>query len=184
MLSFLWALTGCKPSVGPGTFGSGQTGCTIFPEHGVQDSFWFNTEGSSGGGGWGGWHSPKPMAVPLKPQKELCDCGGRFWRNPPTQCPPLFINMQQKQKSLLQSAVTHTRKLTQTHTHIHKQSLNLNSLPTSATLASVWSHNEFPIKQSLNLYQTSSCHSLKDHYGLFSASNKVIMFLPDNRPPK
>lgn len=53
---------------------------------------------------------------------------------------------------------------THTHTHperlfvliIHKQSLNLNSLLTSTTLASVWSYNEFPITQ---FYSTSSCHS-------------------------
>lgn len=83
-----------------------------------------------------------------------------FWRDPPTQCPLLFIYTQQKQKSLLQSAVTQTH----THTHperlfvliIHKQSLNLNSLLTSATLASVWSDNEFPITQ---FYSRSSCHS-------------------------
>lgn len=26
----------------------------------------------------GGWHGPKPMAVPPKPQKELCDCDAGF----------------------------------------------------------------------------------------------------------
>lgn len=105
-----------------------------------------------------------------RPQANGCCCEtteralwlqGRFWRDPSTQCLPLFIYTQQKRMSLLQSAVTRSA-----HAHaemfvliIHKHSLNLNSLLTSAPPVSLWNHNEFPMIQSLHLHSCSSFHS-------------------------
>lgn len=146
-------------------FSSGQTEAPVFPKHGVQDSsgsFWSTLPRWRGAQG--------PLA---RPQGNGCSCEtteralwlwGLFWRDPPAQWLPLFIYTPQKQISLLQSAVTHWAH---THMHaerlfvliIHKQSLNLNSLLASAALASLWSHNEFPMIQSLRLISRSSFHS-------------------------
>lgn len=65
------------------------------------------------------------------------------------------------------ASVRSDRLSTHTRTHaerlfvliIHKQSLNLNSLLTSAAPASLWSHNESPMIQSLHLHSRSSFHS-------------------------
>lgn len=74
-----------------------------------------------------------------------------------------------------------------THTHaerlfvliIHKQSLNLNSLLTSAAPASLWSHNEFAMIQSLHLHSRSSFRSFVITANAY-ARWKIIMvcFLP------
>lgn len=161
----LRALSAHRPSVWTGTFGSGQTEAAVFPEHGVQGSsgsFWSNA--ASLEGSWGGcWHGPKPMAVPAKPQKELCDCGAGFgairWHNA-----RLYLSVRNRNRRVCFSQQWHfERSYMQKDRRIvliiHKQSLNLNSLLTSTTPASVWNHNDFIIIWTIHLLSWSSFHS-------------------------
>lgn len=125
MASFLWAFSGPKPSVWTRALGSGQTGRAVFPGHEVQNSsgpFWYNT--ASLKGRLGGLARPQANGCSSEATERALWLRRWFWRDPPTQCPLLFIYTQQKQKSLLQSAVAHTR----THRHIQKDCLCSSSI--------------------------------------------------------
>lgn len=118
MASSLRAFSGPKPSVWTRTLGSGQTGRAVFPEHEVQNSsgsFWFNTASLKGRSG--GLARPQANGCSSKATERALWLRRWFWRDPPTQCPLLFIYTPLKQKSLLQLAVTHT------HTHTSRKTV-------------------------------------------------------------